>query len=129
MSDRNYTHTFVPNRQGLCKVLVGGRRHGYSICHLTESAAVHHRNTREREEKRLVKMLGNHQLTKLSANRHVKTHWRDDDIYLLLYKLETEVTELKEALREKFSPLSIWHEAADIANFAAMIADNYERKP
>lgn len=38
MSDPNYAHEFVPNREGRCRVIIGSR-----ICAEPESAAVHQR--------------------------------------------------------------------------------------
>jgi hypothetical protein len=41
MSDVNYSHEFQPNRKGLCTQIIGGRKTGYTICHLPEDASAH----------------------------------------------------------------------------------------
>ena len=63
-------------------------------------------------------------LTKLRENDH-KTHWRDEDIDDLFKLLKGEVEELEVEMNkgEKYSPVKISRECADIANFALMIAD------
>jgi hypothetical protein len=70
-----------------------------------------------RDEAELVGKLSATQLGQLERNRH-KVHWRAEDVTLdyLIRRLHEEVGELVE------NPTS-WEEAADVANFAAMIAD------
>jgi hypothetical protein len=58
--------------------------------------------------------------TKLYMNDH-KGGWRNDTPEALLERLYEEVDELKEALLVK--SVRIANEAADVANFAMMIAD------
>jgi len=61
--------------------------------------------------------------TKLEANRH-KLHWRSPRVtteYLAL-RLYEEVAELLAAVRSGVRDHA-WAEAADVANFAAMLAD------
>lgn len=41
MTDPNYAHEFNPNRQGLCKEIIGGRKLGYSHCGDPKEALVH----------------------------------------------------------------------------------------
>ena len=57
---------------------------------------------------------------RLQANRH-KSHWSYDSQLDLLKKLRAEVEELDEAI--KLGSVTIIDECADVANFAAMIAD------
>lgn len=64
---------------------------------------------------------------KLSANDH-KGQWQSCDAMWLLRRLKEETTELEEALLQaKFDAHELINEAADIANFAMMIADNARR--
>jgi len=59
---------------------------------------------------------------RLRANDH-KGGWGDSDCYWLLKRLRMETKELSDALWD--GPDSqIQKEAADVANFAMMIADN-----
>ena len=57
--------------------------------------------------------------SKLRANDH-KTHWRECSLDYLLTRLEQEALELREAINCGDGVIS---EAADVANFAMMIAD------
>ena len=41
MSDVNYAHEFMPNIEGRCKVIVGGKRRGYRICGGGEDSHAH----------------------------------------------------------------------------------------
>ena len=58
----------------------------------------------------------------LEANDH-KTGWKDFHLKQLLRRLKQEVGELERAI-EKGKP-DVVEEAADVANFAMMIADNF----
>jgi len=58
----------------------------------------------------------------LEANDH-KTGWKDCHLKQLLRRLKQEVGELERAI-EKANP-DVVEEAADVANFAMMIADNF----
>jgi NTP pyrophosphatase (non-canonical NTP hydrolase) len=65
---------------------------------------------------------------KLSENRHKgdSEGWRSMPRHVLLKYLAQEITELQEALMSKqFDPEAVSREAADVANFAMMISDNY----
>lgn len=69
-----------------------------------------------RDEAELVGKLASTMIGKLEANRW-RQHWRseDTDFGYLLKRLYDEVAELEAH--------PSWEEAADVANFAAMIAD------
>lgn len=64
---------------------------------------------------------------KLSMNRHKgdRKGWLNADIYALLDLLDKEVEELNGAVEDLCTPVAIVSEAADIANFAMMIADHF----
>ena len=62
---------------------------------------------------------------RLEANDH-KSSWLDMTPGQLLRRLKQEVGELDRALKAHESEARIAHEAADVANFAAMIWDVYE---
>ena len=64
---------------------------------------------------------------KLQANNH-KGGWNQDSIFHLRFRICEELVELFEALDEHADPEEIADEAADVANFAMMIADNVTRK-
>jgi hypothetical protein len=74
-------------------------------------------------EHQLVVTLGSWMRAKLARNRG-KLHWRSPRVTdgYLLDRLEQEVRELRAAVYADV-PHSIWAEAADVANFAAMLAD------
>lgn len=74
----------------------------------------------EQQELDLVEALAVRMRTKLRKNAH-KTHWAELETADLLQWLKAEVTELEEALANE-GPDAIADEAADVANFAAMIA-------
>lgn len=62
--------------------------------------------------------------TKLHENKH-KGHWAKLDWTLLFGLMVAEVEELKEELDQPdHDAVAIAREAADVANFAMMIADN-----
>ncbi len=58
----------------------------------------------------------------LQENEH-KGSWKNDNIFSLLERLREETDELELALKLGESPVVITQEAADVANFAMMIAD------
>lgn len=60
---------------------------------------------------------------KLKANDH-KGHWSGEGYKYLLQRLKEEVSELENALEHMPSAIVI-DEAADVANFAMMLADNH----
>lgn len=55
-----------------------------------------------------------------------KGHWNTCTIEYLMKRLGEEFQELAEAIDSGVTPDEVWAEAGDVANFAAMIADNYE---
>lgn len=72
---------------------------------------------------KLVSDFANHMFTKMRQNRH-KAHWSTVTNSWLLERLKEEVQELEDAMRGNSDNVPM--EAADVANFAAMIADNYK---
>jgi NTP pyrophosphatase (non-canonical NTP hydrolase) len=61
---------------------------------------------------------------RIQANSH-KSGWDGMSLRQLLHRLEQEIGELRYAIdNEQAYPHRIIAEAADVANFAAMIADN-----
>lgn len=76
--------------------------------------------SREPEELALVEELAVRMRRKLRVNAH-KAHWDSLALPDLLQWLKGEVVELEEALANE-GPDAIADEAADVANFAAMIA-------
>lgn len=62
---------------------------------------------------------------KLRENDH-KSHWSGEEIEKLHRRLYDEFGELKRKIQAKKPKADIFRECADIANFAMMIADNYE---
>jgi NTP pyrophosphatase (non-canonical NTP hydrolase) len=78
------------------------------------------------EEQDIVRRLSFWQLRKLRENRY-KRHWRKDSTDALLLHLRSEIIELHASIRRKDAPITVALECADVANFAAMIADVYDR--
>ena len=62
---------------------------------------------------------------KLDKNEH-KGGWQNCDNEYLLKRLKEEVDEVETAIKYNKSLKYIMSECADVANFAMMIADNYE---
>lgn len=62
---------------------------------------------------------------KLAENDH-KGGWLDETFTWLLGRLEDEMRELKRAVRKGEPARTVLREAADVANFAMMIAEAYE---
>jgi NTP pyrophosphatase (non-canonical NTP hydrolase) len=79
-----------------------------------------------KEDKRMLKDFNTIVLGKLRANRH-KEHWSTLSVTQLIEYLKKEVEELEQAYGEG-KPSRIALEAADVAAFAAMIADNITQK-
>ncbi len=82
------------------------------------------------EEKALVELLSVAQREKLRENAH-KDHWRTCSVTFLLSRLDEEVHELRMEVLLGWSEdraEKILREAADVANFAAMIADVVARE-
>lgn len=65
---------------------------------------------------------------KLKANDH-KDHWEGAPMGYLLRRLKEEVEELERAVRSSNDAETIGGEAADVGNFAMMIADNMASLP
>ncbi len=77
------------------------------------------------EEFTLVGELAYHQRAKLAQpHNRLKQHWEQASDHYLFSRLVQEVEELRDAVYNNDS--NAWEEAADIANFAAMIASNNE---
>jgi len=76
----------------------------------------------EKVDADLVYDLSTRMMKKLRQNSH-KAGWNTVTNYWLLARLNDEVRELQEAMLTD-SPEMIADECADVANFAAMIADN-----
>jgi NTP pyrophosphatase (non-canonical NTP hydrolase) len=85
-----------------------------------------------RDEALMVVGLSQMMVKKLRENRH-KGGWRQDGPTRLLERLKAEVVELEEAVKEWQSGKMAGHplalqavalEAADVANFAGMVADS-----
>ena len=84
-------------------------------------------STRE-QEWNLVQRLNRAQVEKLAIHGD-REHWRtsgQDGFYLR--RMRQEIRELVDAMERMESPEKVWHEAADVANFAAMLADRYEQR-
>lgn len=64
---------------------------------------------------------------KLSENNN-KGGWGACSFEYLFKRLTEEKKELIEAINKKRPAYFIWNEAADLANFIMMIADNYEQQ-
>lgn len=68
---------------------------------------------------------------KLAANDH-KGHWRDQSFSTLFSKLQGEVRELEAelfvGLKDEIEYDKVIKEAADVCNFAMMVADNARRE-
>jgi ribA/ribD-fused uncharacterized protein len=78
----------------------------------------------ESEEKEIVEKLTIRMRKKLRKNSH-KLHWDKLPVPDLLRGLKEEVRELEEAIEKGEHPEAIANEAADISNFAAMIAAKF----
>ena len=81
-----------------------------------------------REERALAFSLHEHMLAKLRENRG-KRHWLECSPQFLIDRLHEEVEELEQALGGYLEEGSaedsdVWREAADVGNFAAMLAEN-----
>lgn len=60
----------------------------------------------------------------LLLNDH-KGGWRDEEISWLIGRAREELAELEDAVRQKRPVLEVLGEAADVGNFAMMVADVY----
>lgn len=63
--------------------------------------------------------------SKLQENAHKGAWWHCKPSWLLR-RLETEVRELRRAVQRRAPAKELWREAADVGNFAAMVADVME---
>jgi len=79
----------------------------------------------ENQENNLITILSQVCLEKLEENRH-KKHWNEFEIMWLFDRIEEEIKELKKAVISGKPVIDVWREAADVANFAAFIAQNFE---
>jgi len=66
-------------------------------------------------------------LAKLGENAW-KSPWSKSSVKWLRNRLRQEVAELGRAIRNGDTAEAVAREAADVANFAMMIADNYRRE-
>lgn len=82
-------------------------------------------STRDQEETLVLKGRA-YQLEKLALNRH-KLGWEEANMSDLLFGLKMETYELREAINRGEDVGEIWREAADVANFAMMVAARYEK--
>ena len=71
------------------------------------------------QEAALVKMLATEMRVKLAVNSS-RPHWKDGEDSFYLQRLDEELGEFVEALRGD-DALAVLSEAADVANFIAMI--------
>jgi NTP pyrophosphatase (non-canonical NTP hydrolase) len=78
----------------------------------------------EAEENALVEELAVVMRQKLAENRR-KPHWRQADLGYLTRRIYDEARELSRAIKRGATPAEVRREAADVANFAAMVADLY----
>lgn len=65
------------------------------------------------------------QMAKLAENIH-KGKWEDVDPMYAFKRLMQEAIELFEEIQLQGAPEDIWKEAADVANFAMILAQTYE---
>lgn len=84
------------------------------------------------DETGLVEAMADVMATKLYENRG-KLHWLSSGMTLdgLFTKLDDEINELRATALTAGGPdvIQVWFEAADVANFAAMIADRCTQAP
>lgn len=90
---------------------------------LEDTAEPGHRISDVGDERELADAMRAAMLRKLERNRG-KLHWRDERVtdQYLITRLREELAELEEAVASG-STHRTWAEAADVANFAAMLAD------
>ena len=74
-----------------------------------------------------VMTLANKMDEKLSKNAH-KGRWEDVNPLWAFKRLIDEASELLEAVLQGFDQDEVWKEAADVANFALIIAEANQRK-
>lgn len=76
--------------------------------------------------RREVQMFAEDMERKLEANDDKKGGWDDCEVGWLLRRLGHEVGELRRALKKRKPWRTVAGEAADVANFAMMISQNYQ---
>lgn len=74
-----------------------------------------------------VAKLSQFQNQKLEKNAH-KGRWEDVEPIAAFKRLIDEASELLEAVINGYSVKDVWEEAADVSNFALIMAESYERK-
>ena len=79
----------------------------------------------QKQEETLVLKGRAYQLEKLARSRH-KTFWEETDLNELLFGLRMEMYELREAADSRENIEEVWRQAANVANFAMMVAARYE---
>lgn len=79
------------------------------------------------DRQKLVDTMGEAMSRKL-AEHEEKGPWHDLEPAEILDLMKTETTELVDAFMQGASPRCVEDEAADIANYAAIFADNYRRR-
>jgi NTP pyrophosphatase (non-canonical NTP hydrolase) len=92
-------------------------------------------NVREYKEKRQlleeyhesVLALSRVQMSKLAENIH-KGKWEDVEPMYAFKRLMQEAIELFEEIQREGVPEDVWKEAADVANFAMILAQTYEQQ-
>jgi hypothetical protein len=100
MSDVNYIHEYAPRaKDGKCKVMIGGRRRGYSSCHLGKDAPAHTRfrqveteRTSERNRRRadqtvesMTEALWDERCPRMTMSDHDREHYRVAAILVLSF--------------------------------------------
>lgn len=84
---------------------------------------------REEIEPPLLRFVEDMRAKLLMPKNLAKPHWRYSDLIYLLDRLEEEVGELKSAINRDDARAEVRREAADVANFAMMIADWMDPAP
>lgn len=74
-----------------------------------------------------VDRMSQNMLAKLDANKH-KGRWEDVNPLWAFKRIVDEASELMEAVLSGQSPEEVWKEAADVANFALIVAESYEKE-
>jgi len=79
-------------------------------------------STTKEQEEGLVRAFSKVMLEKLAKNRDRKGHWSRTSLGYLTGRVHDEARELSRAVQRGAPPEEIAREAADVANFAAMVA-------
>jgi hypothetical protein len=80
----------------------------------------------KRTRRALVETMAEHMNARLEENTSKGDDWRSCDLDYLIEKLQDNALLLDRLVLDKEPAEDVWREAADVANFAAMIADSYE---